>query len=152
MTPRTFQAEPPWQALLGAQARLLARPWEHTAHAAPDGHVLATVEARAVPAARERARQAVQATLQAQAEAAEKKGRRQLGPQGAGAPERIVAGHPAGGRSPRASSSRSRAMRPPSRKGTAAGTWARARRLASSAQARGRYSRALSRALPRRAA
>ena len=41
----------------------------------PDGQVLARVEALAVPAARELARQAVQATLQAQAEQAEKKGR-----------------------------------------------------------------------------
>src|SRR5262245_23259530 len=71
----TFHAETPLQALLVEQALLLARQLEQTADAAPDGHVLARVEALAVPAARELARQAVQAALQAQAEAAEKKGR-----------------------------------------------------------------------------
>src|SRR5947209_13718837 len=77
MTQRTtFHADTPLQALLVEQALLLARQLETTAEAAPDGHVLARVEALAVPAARELARQAVQATLQAQAEAAEKKGRR----------------------------------------------------------------------------
>ena len=85
MTPRTFQAETPLQALLVEQALLLARQLEHTAQAAPDGHVLAKVEALAVPAARELARQAVQATLQAQAEAAEKKGRRPAAAPAAGA-------------------------------------------------------------------
>jgi WD40 repeat protein len=55
------------------QALLLARQLEQTADGAPDGHVLARVEALAVPAARELARQAVQAALQAQAERAEKK-------------------------------------------------------------------------------
>ena len=76
MTQRTtFHTETPLQALLVEQALLLAQQLEDTAHAAPDGQVLARVEALAVPAAREFARQAVQATLQAQAEAAEKKGR-----------------------------------------------------------------------------
>src|SRR6516162_1902971 len=71
----TFHAETPLQALLVEQALLLARQLEQTADAAPDGQVLARVEALAVPAARELARRAVQATLQAQAEQAEKKGR-----------------------------------------------------------------------------
>jgi len=71
----TFHADTPLQALLLEQALLLARPLEQTADAAPDGQVLARVEALAVPAARELARQAVQATLQAQAIGAEKKGR-----------------------------------------------------------------------------
>ena len=75
MTQRTtFQADTPVQALLLEQALLLARQLEATADAAPDGQVLAQVEALAVPAARELARQAVQATLQAQAPAVEKKG------------------------------------------------------------------------------
>src|SRR5438552_19163988 len=75
MTPRTtFQADTPLQALLVEQALLLAKQLEATADAAPDGQVLARVEALAVPAARELARQAVQATLQAHAERAEKKG------------------------------------------------------------------------------
>ena len=74
MNPRMFQADTPLQALLVEQALLLAKQLEQTADAAPDGQVLARVEALAVPAARELARQAVQATLQTQAEAAEKKG------------------------------------------------------------------------------
>ena len=72
----TFHAQTPLQALLLEQALLLAKQLEATAGAAPDGLVLSRVEALAVPAARELARQAVQATLQAQAPAAEKKGRR----------------------------------------------------------------------------
>lgn len=72
----TFHADTPLQALLLEQALLLAQQLQTTADAAPDGQVLARVEALAVPAARELARRAVQATLQAQAEAAEKKGRR----------------------------------------------------------------------------
>ncbi len=75
MPQRTFHADTPLQALVVEQALLLARQLETTADAAPDGQVLAKVEALAVPAARELARQAVQATLQAQATAAEKKGR-----------------------------------------------------------------------------
>ena len=71
----TFHADTPLQALLLEQALLLAKQLEQAADAAPDGQVLARVEALAVPAARELARQAVQATLQAQAEPAEKKGR-----------------------------------------------------------------------------
>jgi len=76
MNPRTFRADTPLQALILEQALQLARQLETTADAAPDGQVLARVEALAVPAARELARQAVQAALQAQAAAAEKKGRR----------------------------------------------------------------------------
>jgi hypothetical protein len=77
MTQRTtFRAGTPLQALLLGQALLLAKQLEPTADAAPDGQVLARVEALAAPAARELARRAVEAALQAQAEAAEKKGRR----------------------------------------------------------------------------
>ena len=76
MSTRTFRAETPLQSLLVEQALLLAKQLETTADAAPDGQVLGRVEALAVPAARELARRAVEATLQAQAEAAEKKGRR----------------------------------------------------------------------------
>src|SRR5437016_14175527 len=75
MTQRTtYHADTPLQALLLEQALLLARQLQATADAAPDGQVLARVEALAVPAARELARQDVQATLQAPAERAEKKG------------------------------------------------------------------------------
>jgi hypothetical protein len=76
MPPRTFRADTPLQALLLEQALLLAQQLEQTAAAAPDGQVLARVEAAAVPAGRELTRRAVEAALQAQAEAAEKKGRR----------------------------------------------------------------------------
>jgi hypothetical protein len=72
MTRRSFVADTPLQALLLEQALLLAQQLQQTADAAPDGHVLAQVQALAVPAARELARQAAQATWQAQAEAAEK--------------------------------------------------------------------------------
>ena len=70
----TFHAETPLQAPLVEQVLLPAQQLEATAEAAHDGQVLSRVEALAVPAARERARQAVQATLQAQALAAETKG------------------------------------------------------------------------------
>jgi hypothetical protein len=76
MQRRTFEAATPLEALLVEQALLLARQLQQAADAAPDGQVLARVEALAVPAARELARQGVAAALQAQAEAAEKKGRR----------------------------------------------------------------------------
>jgi hypothetical protein len=76
MTRHTFRAQTPLEALLLEQALLLARQLQQAADAAPDGQVLAQVEALAVPAGRELTRQAVQATLQAQAQAAEKKGRR----------------------------------------------------------------------------
>src|SRR5262245_18775976 len=72
----TFHADTTLQALVVEQALLLARQLEATADAAPDGQVLARVEALAVPAARELVRRAVEAALQDQAPAAEKKGRR----------------------------------------------------------------------------
>jgi hypothetical protein len=75
MTPRTFRAETPLEALLVEQALALARQLRQAADAAPDGQVLARVEAAALPAGRELTRQAVEAALQAQAAAAEKKGR-----------------------------------------------------------------------------
>jgi hypothetical protein len=75
MKPRTFEAHTPLEALVVEQALLLARQLQQTADEAPDGQVLAQVEALAVPAARELARRAAQAALQSQADAAEKKGR-----------------------------------------------------------------------------
>jgi len=71
---RTFEARTPLEALVVEQALLFARQLQQTADSAPDGQVLAQVEVLAVPAARERARQAVQAALQSQAASAEKKG------------------------------------------------------------------------------
>jgi hypothetical protein len=76
MPRRTFQTQTELEALLVEQALLLARQLQKTATDAPDGQVLAAVEATAVPAARELARRAVEATLQQQAPAVEKKGRR----------------------------------------------------------------------------
>jgi hypothetical protein len=72
---RTFEAHTPLEALVLEQALLLARLLQQTADESPDGQVLARVEAAAVPAARELARQAVQLTLQNEAAAVEKKGR-----------------------------------------------------------------------------
>lgn len=74
MPRRTFQTQTALEALLVEQALLLARQLQKTADDAPDGQVLAAVEATAVPAARELARKAVEATLQQQAHAVEKRG------------------------------------------------------------------------------
>ncbi|MBN9121398.1 MAG: hypothetical protein J0I06_19980 [Planctomycetes bacterium] len=73
---RTFQATTPLQALVLEQALALACQLERAAADAPDGKVLAQVEGAALPAARELARKAVEAALQAQAPVAEKRGRR----------------------------------------------------------------------------
>src|SRR5438132_12305256 len=83
MTRRTFQADTRLQALIVEQALVLARQLEQTADAAPDGQVLARVEAAALPAGRELTRRAVEAALQQQAERAEKKGRRPAPARGA---------------------------------------------------------------------
>jgi hypothetical protein len=86
MSRRTFRTQTPLEALLVEPALLLARQLQRTADQAPDGQVLAQVEALAVPVGRELIRQAVEATLQAQAEGAEKKGRRRApAPTAAGA-------------------------------------------------------------------
>lgn len=74
MPRQAVEVPTPLEALVVEQALLLARQLQQTADSAPDGQVLARVEAVAVPAARELARRAVQAALQQQAEAAEKKG------------------------------------------------------------------------------
>jgi hypothetical protein len=71
---RTFRADTPLQALVLERALAMARQLERAAEDAPDGRVLAQVEAAALPAARELARKAVEAALQTQARAAEKKG------------------------------------------------------------------------------
>lgn len=75
MQPRTFRAETPLEALVLEQALSLARQLQQAADTAPDGQVLAAVETAALPAGRELTRKAVEATLQDQAEPAEKKGR-----------------------------------------------------------------------------
>ena len=71
---RTFRADTPLQALILEHALAMARQLERTATDAADGKVLAEVEAATLPAARELARMAVEAALQAQAQQAEKKG------------------------------------------------------------------------------
>jgi hypothetical protein len=75
MTCRRFEARTPLEALLVEHALAIARQLQQTADAAPDGHVLARVEVAALPAGREFTRRAVEAACQAQAAAAEKKGR-----------------------------------------------------------------------------
>lgn len=60
------------EALLVEQARSLARQLQQAAADAPDGQVLARVEALALTAGRELIRRAAEATAQAQAAAAEK--------------------------------------------------------------------------------
>jgi hypothetical protein len=74
MPRHTVAVTTPLEALVVEQALLLARQLQQTADGSPDGHVLARVEAFAVPAARELARRAVEAALQQQAAQAEKKG------------------------------------------------------------------------------
>ena len=94
MSPRSFQAQTPLEALLVEQALVIARQLQQTADAAPDGQVLARVEAAAVPAGREFTRRAVEAALQAQAAAAEKKGRRPgAAPTATGSPGTRAASH-----------------------------------------------------------
>lgn len=86
MSRRTFHTDTPLQALLVEHALVLARQLEATANDASDGEVLGAVESAAVPAARELARKAVEATLQQQAPAVEKRGRRRARAHHAGAP------------------------------------------------------------------
>jgi hypothetical protein len=93
--PRTFQADTPLQALILGQALAMARQLERTSADAPDGKVLAAVEAAAVPAARELARTAVEVALQAQAAAAEKGGHPATPARGAARPPGPSGGPPA---------------------------------------------------------
>jgi len=76
MSRRPAPAPSPLEALLVEQARVLAGQLQAAADAAPDGQVLARVEAVAVTAGRELIRRAAAAALQGQAAAAEKRGRR----------------------------------------------------------------------------
>jgi len=71
---RTFEARTDLEAVLLEQALLMARELQATADAAPDGHVLARAELAALRAGRELTRRALEAALQGQAAAAEKKG------------------------------------------------------------------------------
>jgi hypothetical protein len=93
--PLTFTTETPLETLVVEQALLLARQVQQAADAAADGKVLAAVEGAAVPAARELARRAVEAALQGQAEAAEKRGHRAAPARGAGGRHGRSGGPPA---------------------------------------------------------
>jgi hypothetical protein len=93
MRSRTFRAETPLEALVLEQALLPARQLRQAADAAPDGQVLARVEQAALPAGRELTRKAVEAALQAQADAAENEGR----PAAAAPPEGTRPTKPGGG-------------------------------------------------------
>lgn len=70
---RTFEAHTPLEALLVEQALLMARELQHAAEDAPPGQVLHRAELAALAAGRELTRRALEAALQAQAPAAEKK-------------------------------------------------------------------------------
>ena len=71
----TVEVNTPLEALLVEQALAMARELGAVADAAPDGLVLAHAELAAVRLGREFTRRALEAALQAQAAAAEKKGR-----------------------------------------------------------------------------
>jgi len=70
------------EALIMEQARLLAQELEHTCNQAPDGQVLDRAESVILQQGREFLRMALQASLQQQAQDAEKKSPR---------PERVLA-------------------------------------------------------------
>jgi hypothetical protein len=72
----TVEVNTPLEALLVEQALAMARELGSVADAAPDGCVLTQAEIAAVRLGREFTRRALEATLQAQADAAEKKGPR----------------------------------------------------------------------------
>ena len=74
------------ESILVEQALAMARELEAVSDAAPDGEVLAVGELAAVRLGRELTRVALEATLQRQAEAAEKKG-----PPAAPAPAAVAA-------------------------------------------------------------
>ena len=72
---RTFTARTELEAIVLEQALAMARELGGVADAAPDGQVLAVAEMAALRGGRELTRVALEAALQGQAEAAEKKGR-----------------------------------------------------------------------------
>ncbi len=80
---RTVEVNTPLEAVLVEQALLMARELQLAADGAPDGHVLERAEVAALAAGRELTRRGLEAALQAQAAAAEKK-TRPAAPAGAG--------------------------------------------------------------------
>ena len=76
MYPRDIRVNNPTEALLVEQALAMARELNDTANAAADGKVLQEVEQLAITRGRELMRKSVEAVVNDQAEAVEKKGRR----------------------------------------------------------------------------
>jgi hypothetical protein len=72
----TFTAENATEALILEQALAYARQLQRTAAEAPDGQVLRSAEAFVLEQGRDLLRCSLEITLQAQADAVEKKGRR----------------------------------------------------------------------------
>jgi hypothetical protein len=76
MSAREIRLTDPVEALIVEQALALVRELRQTCQSAPHGHVLAQAEVVALARGRELTRQALEAVLNQQAEAVEKKGRR----------------------------------------------------------------------------
>ncbi len=72
----TFTVENATEALILEQALAYARQLQRTAGEAPDGQVLRAAEAFVLERGRDLLRRSLEITLQAQAQAVEKKGRR----------------------------------------------------------------------------
>ena len=76
MYPQDIRVNNPTEALIIEQALAMVREMQQTATAAADGRVLAEVEKVAMAQGRDLTRKSLEAVLNAQAEAVEKKGRR----------------------------------------------------------------------------
>lgn len=76
MYPRDIRVNNPTEALLVEQALAMVREMDDTANAAADGRVLQEVEQLAITRGRELMRKSLQAVVNDQARAVEKKGRR----------------------------------------------------------------------------
>lgn len=74
--PQTITVDSPVQRLVAEMAVALAKEMETTAQQAPDGTVLEVCEQLVLERGRKLMRTALEATLQAQAEQVEKRGRR----------------------------------------------------------------------------
>ena len=70
---RMIEVETPLEAVLVERALMMARELQAVADAAPDGQVLARAELAALRCGRELIRRALEASLQQQADAVEKK-------------------------------------------------------------------------------
>jgi hypothetical protein len=76
MSPQEVRLTDPVEALIVEQALALVRELKQTCLAAPHGHVLAQAEVVALARGRELTRLALESVLNQQAQAVEKKGRR----------------------------------------------------------------------------